>query len=43
MNEPILIIVEDYYQSRENRVYTDYAPALRADRTGLKLIIVEDE
>ena len=30
------VIVEDFYQSREPRVYTDTAPTIRSERTGLK-------
>ena len=32
------MIVEDFYESREPRVYKDYAPAFRAEREGLKVI-----
>jgi DNA (cytosine-5)-methyltransferase 1 len=32
------MIVEDFYENREPRVYKDYAPALRAEREGLKVI-----
>ena len=31
------VIVEDFYQSREPRVYTEVAPTLRSERTGLKV------
>lgn len=30
-------IIEDFYKSREERVYSDYSPSLRADRSGLKV------
>ena len=32
------MIVDDFFESREPRVYKDYAPALRAERKGLKVI-----
>lgn len=32
------MIVEDFYESREPRVYKDYAPAIRAEREGLKVV-----
>jgi site-specific DNA-cytosine methylase len=37
-NEKIIepVIIEDFYQSREPRVYTDAAPTIRSERTGLK-------
>ena len=37
-NEKIIepVIVEDFYQSREPRVYTETAPTIRSERTGLK-------
>lgn len=31
------VIVEDFYQSREPRVYTETAPTIRSERTGLKM------
>lgn len=31
------VIVEDFYKSREERIYGEYAPSLRADRTGPKV------
>lgn len=31
------VIVEDFYQSREPRVYAEVAPTLRSERTGLKV------
>ena len=31
------VIVEDFYQSREPRVYTESAPTLRSERSGLKV------
>ena len=30
------VIIEDFYQSREPRVYTETAPTIRSERTGLK-------
>lgn len=30
------VIIEDFYQSREPRIYTDTAPTIRSERTGLK-------
>ena len=40
-NEKIIIdepsIIEDFYKSRDPRIYNDVAPTLRADRTGLKV------
>lgn len=37
--EPGGVIVEDFYKSREPRVYAENAPTLRADRQGLKVAI----
>lgn len=31
------VVVEDFYQSREPRVYAEVAPTLRSERTGLKV------
>jgi DNA (cytosine-5)-methyltransferase 1 len=31
------VIIEDFYKSRDERVYKEYSPALRSDRTGLKV------
>ena len=31
------VIVEDFYQSKEPRVYAEVAPTLRSERTGLKV------
>ena len=31
-------IVEDFYKSREELIYSEYSPALRADRSGLKVV-----
>lgn len=33
-------IIDDIYNNREERVYCDYSPSLRAERTGLKTIEV---
>ena len=37
-NEKIIepVIIEDFYQSREPRVYTETAPTIRSERVGLK-------
>lgn len=35
-------IVEDFYKSRPPRIYEDYAPCIRADRQGLKVVCVSD-
>lgn len=32
------VIIEDFYKSRNIREYRKYAPTLRADRSGLKVI-----
>ena len=34
------IIIEDFYKNRPVRIYTDYAPCLRSERAGLKVINV---
>ena len=34
-------IIEDFYKNRPVRVYRDYAPTLRAERLGLKVMEVE--
>lgn len=31
-------IVEDFYKNREERIYEEYSPSLRADRSGLKVV-----
>ena len=31
-------IIEDFYKSRPIRIYEDYAPCIRADRCGLKVV-----
>lgn len=36
------VIVEDFYKSRPVRIYEDYAPCLRSERTGLKVGIIEE-
>lgn len=33
-----VLILDDLYANREPRVYEDYSPALRAERSGLKVI-----
>jgi DNA (cytosine-5)-methyltransferase 1 len=37
------VIVEDFYQSREPRVYTETAPTIRSERIGLKTVNGEIE
>ena len=37
------VIVEDFYQSREPRVYTESAPTLRSERSGLKVGETEEQ
>lgn len=39
----VLIIIEDFYKSRPVRIYKDYAPCLRSERTGLKVGIIEED
>lgn len=36
------VIVEDFYKNRPARIYEDYAPCLRSERTGLKVGIIEE-
>lgn len=33
-----MIIVEDFYKNRSPRLYDEYAPSLRSERHGLKVI-----
>lgn len=33
-----MIIIEDFYKNRPPRLYEDYAPSLRSERNGLKVI-----
>jgi hypothetical protein len=33
-------ILEDFYQSRPVRIYKDFSPTLRSNRTGLKVLEV---
>ena len=33
-----MIIIEDFYKNRPIRVYTTYAPSLRSERNGLKVV-----
>lgn len=33
-----LMCVEDFYANRDARIYTDYAPSCRAERSGLKVV-----
>ena len=37
-NRQPLIIVEDFYKNRSPRLYEDYAPSLRSERNGLKVL-----
>ena len=37
------VIVEDFYKSRPMRIYEDYAPCLRSERSGLKVGIIRKE
>ena len=39
----VLVIVEDFYKSRPMRIYEDYAPCLRSERTGLKVGYLDKE
>lgn len=32
-----IVLVEDFYKSRPVRIYEDYAPTLRSERSGLKV------
>ena len=32
-----IVVVEDFYKSRPVRIYEDYAPTLRSERSGLKV------
>lgn len=34
-------IIEDFYKNRPVRIYRDYAPTLRAERLGLKVVEIE--
>ena len=36
------VIVEDFYKSRPMRIYEDYAPCLRSERSGLKVEIIKE-
>ena len=38
-----MAIIEDFYKSRDIRVYKDYAPCLRSERSGLKVGIIKKE
>lgn len=33
-----MIIIEDFYKSRPTRLYEEYAPSLRSERQGLKVL-----
>ena len=33
-----MIIIEDFYKNRPTRLYKEYAPSLRSERQGLKVI-----
>ena len=34
-------IIEDFYKNRPVRIYRDYAPTLRAERLGLKVVEIK--
>ena len=34
----VLVIIEDFYSSRDIRVYKDYSPTIRSERIGLKVV-----
>lgn len=36
------VIVDDIYNNRPMRFYTDYCPTIRTERTGLKAMIVNE-
>ena len=36
------VIVEYFYKSRPMRIYEDYAPCLRSERSGLKVGIIKE-
>lgn len=36
--QQIKILVEDFYASREPRIYTKYSPTIRSERLGLKVV-----
>ena len=37
------MVIDDIYHSRDERVYTEVSPALRAERDGLKVIKIQEE
>lgn len=37
------MILEDFYQNRDVRIYKEYAPTIRAERLGLLVMEVEDK
>ena len=37
-NKKTKIILEDFYKSREVRIYKDYSPTIRSERFGLLVI-----
>jgi hypothetical protein len=34
-------IIEDFYKARPPRIYKEYAPCIRADRQGLKVVEIK--
>lgn len=37
-DSPKIFIIDDLYANRDIRVYKDYSPSLRAERSGLKVV-----
>lgn len=37
-DSPKVFIIDDLYANREPRVYVDYSPSLRSERSGLKVV-----
>lgn len=37
------MILENFYQNRDVRIYKEYAPTIRAERLGLLVMEVEDK
>ena len=37
-----MVIIEDFYKNRSLRLYDEYAPSLRSERNGLKVIKKKD-
>lgn len=38
-----LYIIDDTYKNRPVRLYEDYSPSLRAERTGLKTLMIKND